>query len=45
MGIHFRRFRAKLKVAVQAAANYIHANPTSAGLGAQDWDFVTPLPV
>lgn len=31
--------------ALQAAANYIQANPVSAGLGAQDWDFITPLPV
>ena len=30
--------------ALQAAANYIQANPPSAGLGAQDWDFITPLP-
>jgi len=28
-----------------AAASYIEANPASAGLPAQHWDFVTPLPV
>jgi REP element-mobilizing transposase RayT len=28
-----------------AAADYIRANPASAGLGTQNWDFVTPLAV
>jgi REP element-mobilizing transposase RayT len=28
-----------------AAANYIQANPTCAGLSAQTWDFIRPLPV
>jgi REP element-mobilizing transposase RayT len=31
--------------ALQAAAGYIQANPTSAGLPGQSWDFVTPLSV
>jgi REP element-mobilizing transposase RayT len=31
--------------ALWAAANYIQANTTSAGLHPQSWDFITPLPV
>ena len=31
--------------ALLSAADYIRANPTCAGLSAQSWDFVTPLPV
>lgn len=31
--------------ALLAAANYIQANPACAGLCAQSWDFITPLPV
>ena len=31
--------------ALLAAADYIQANPTCAGLSAQNWDFITPLPV
>lgn len=30
--------------ALYAAAKYIEANPAAAGLKAQHWDFVTPLP-
>lgn len=31
--------------ALLAAANYIQANPTCAGLSTQTWDFIRPLPV
>jgi len=31
--------------ALQAAGDYIWANPTSAGLAPQSWDFVKPIPV
>jgi len=31
--------------ALVAAAEYIGANPASAGLGTQSWEFVTPLAV
>ena len=31
--------------ALLAAANYIQANLTCAGLSTQSWDFITPLPV
>ena len=33
------------RAALLAAGDYIQANPAWAGLGAQHWDFINPLPV